>query len=353
MSDIRVLDVVVDADVLGRQRTGDETHVRQVLTELASAQSELSVGAVARKSNLVPSGIHAVELSPFNQVTRMTWQLPMTLRRVGAKLAHFQYIVPPLYRGPSAITIHDLSYELLPELEDRFDGWALRKLVPPSIRRSEVVFTVSEWTKQDIVRRYRIEPERVRVVLNGVGEAFRPDGPMPEMEPYLLFVGALRPRKDPLTALLAYQSLAFEGLRLVMVGPDKGLLGPVRAFIETKGLSERVEIRGHVALEELAALYRGATCVVLPSLYEGFGLPVLEAMASGSPVVATTVGAIPEIAGDAAVLVPPRSAGDLADGIRTAIKDRERLTDSGLARAREFSWQEVARRTLEGYHQAL
>jgi glycosyltransferase involved in cell wall biosynthesis len=142
-------------------------------------------------------------------------------------------------------------------------------------------------------------------------------------------------------------------LRLLLAGPDKGAETEARAAVSKLGLDGRVEFVGHVEKPELAALYRGAECFVLPSRYEGFGLPVLEAMASGTPVVTTTAGSLPEVADDAAILVEPRNAAALAGGIERALADRERLVEAGLERARQFSWTETARRTLEVYRELL
>ena len=139
--------------------------------------------------------------------------------------------------------------------------------------------------------------------------------------------------------------------RLVLVGPDKG--GRAQAEETAARLGVETELRGHVAQDELAALYRGAACLVFPSRYEGFGLPALEAMASGTPVVATTAGALPEVAGAAAVLVEPGNAVALAGGIERALADHERLRAAGLARATQYSWAETARRTLDIYRELL
>ncbi len=346
------LDVVVDGDVLGRQRTGDETYVRSLLEELGRRDEGLRIGAVARDASLVPAGIEARALPVRSQAARLGWQLPRLLAGLSPRLTHFQYVIPPAWRGPSVVTVHDLSYELLPELEDRFDGWALRRLVPRSVRRAERVFTVSEWTKDDLVRRYRLEPDRVVVTPNGVGPEFSPEGPRPDRRPYLLFVGALRPRKDPLTALRALGLLGGD-LDLVMVGPDRGLGPAVRAFVAGEGLADRVEVLGHVTQGELVELYRGAECLVLPTRFEGFGLPVVEAMASGTPVVSTRVGAVPEVAGEAAVLVEPGSPGALAEGIGAALADSDRLVAAGLVRAKEYSWAGMAGRTAKAYRDVL
>jgi glycosyltransferase involved in cell wall biosynthesis len=215
------------------------------------------------------------------------------------------------------------------------------------------VLTVSEVTKRDLIELYDIPEEKIVVTPNGVDPAFTPEGPSTEGEPYALFVGALQPRKDATAAIDALALIGNGAPRLVVVGQDKGGHAEAEQAVERNGLAGRVEFRGHVPQEELAALYRGAACLVFPSRYEGFGLPVVEAMASGTPVVATTAGALPEVAGDAAILVEERNPVALAGGIERAIADRERLVVAGLERARQFTWAETARRTLEVYRELL
>lgn len=355
--------VVVDADVLGRHRTGDETYVSNLLHAMSRLPRSIDLTAVVRRAADLPGDVQAVELPVRSQASRLGWRLPLLLTRLGPCLAHFQYVIPPAYRGPAVVTVHDLSFDRYPELEDRFDGAALRSLVPRSIRRACAVLTVSTWTKADIVHRYGVPPEKVVVTHNGVDPMFKPlaeleaDGAHdvnlawhgdPLERPYLLFVGAIRPRKDPVTALEALAMLD-EDMRLVMVGPPKKEIDRVLLAVERLGLGGRVALLGYVPRPRLAALYRNAACLVLPSLYEGFGLPVVEAMASGTPVVASQVGAIPEVAGDAAVLVPPRDPVALAEGVRCALARRDELVRMGLERASSFTWEALARRTLQVY----
>jgi len=233
------------------------------------------------------------------------------------------------------------------------DRLIFRTVVPRSARRAGRVLTVSERTKRDLIELYGLAEEKIVVTPNGVDPVFSPDGPSPNGDPYALFVGALQPRKDPEAAIDALALLDDGELRLVLVGPDKGGRAEAERAAERTGLRRRVQFRGHVPQEELAALYRGAACLVFPSRYEGFGLPVLEAMASGTPVVATTAGALPEVAGDAAILVEEGNPVALAGGIERALADRERLVAAGLERAKEFTWAETARRTLEVYRELL
>jgi glycosyltransferase involved in cell wall biosynthesis len=344
--------VALDADVLGRERTGDETYVRNLLREFDALEPPLQLAAVTRRPDLVPDQIHAIELRARSQPVRMALQLPLLLRRLRPRLSHFLYVVPPAYRGPAVVTVQDLSFERHPELMSARDRFFFRTFVRPSVQRAARVLTGSEWTKRDLVERYRVAPEKVVITPYGVDPLFRPDGPAADGPPYALFVGGLEPRKNPVAALEAV-ALVDASLRLVVAGPDKGRRAELGRAVSRLGLEGRVEVRGHVPREELAALYRGASCLVFPSRYEGFGLPVLEAMASGTPVVATTASSVPEVAGNAAILVDPGDPTALAGGIQRAIADRERLRTAGLERVRCYSWSETARLTLAVYGELL
>jgi glycosyltransferase involved in cell wall biosynthesis len=344
--------VAIDGDVLGRQRTGDETYVENLLRELGALEPEFRLAAVTRRPTLVPAGVEPVELPAKRQPWRMAVSLPRLLRRLRPDLAHFLYVVPPLYRGLSVVTVQDLSFERHPELLSARDRFYFRTFVRPSARRAARVLTGSEQTRRDLVERYGLPLERVVVTPYGLDPAYGPEGPTSANGEYALFVGGLEPRKDPIAALEAF-ALVNGDLRLILAGPARRGHEEVRSAVRRLGLERRVELRGHVPKEELAGLYRGAACLVFPSRYEGFGLPVIEAMASGAPVVATTAGSVPEIAGDAAILVEPGDRAALAEGIEQAIADRERLRLAGFERASAFSWRETAQRTLAVYRELL
>jgi len=345
--------VVLDADVLGRQRTGDESYVSALLRELPRLDDELRFAAVTRHPELLPDGIEAVELPARSQAWRMARSFPRLLRRLQPAVTHFQHVVAPGFASPAVVTIHDLSFEREPKLMGPRDRFFFRTMVPRSVRRANRVIAVSARTKRDLVEHYDVDERKIAVIPNGVDDVFSPDGRVGDDEtPFLLFVGALQPRKDPLVAIEAL-SLADSELRLVLVGPDKGAAAEARRAVARLGLNGRVEFTGHVEKPALATLYREAEALVFPSRYEGFGLPVLEAMASGTPVVATSAGAIPEVAGDAAILVDAGDPVALAGGIERALADRERLSHAGLERARLYSWRETARRTLAVYRELM
>lgn len=340
--------VVLDADVLGRRRTGDETYVRNLLRELAplAEGAGLRLAALTRRPELVPPGVEAVELDARSQVVRMALTLPRALRRLGASLCHTQYVLPLRPSCLCVVTVHDLSFAREPALMGFADRLVFRTLVPRAVRRAARILTVSERTKRDLVELYGVPPPSIVVAPNGVDPAFHPEaGDDPRGESprgrYLLAVGAIQARKNQLAALEAAEAV---GLPLVVVGPekDRALARELRA--------RGAQLEGYVEQERLAALYRGAACLLQTSRYEGFGLPVLEAMASGTPVVAVREPALAEIAGDAAVLVDEHG---LAEGVRHALAERDRLVWAGLERARAFSWRAAAERTLAVYTEVL
>jgi glycosyltransferase involved in cell wall biosynthesis len=269
----------------------------------------------------------------------MLWAVPRALGRLGAALAHFQHALPVACPCPAVVTVHDLSFERDPSVMGLRHRLIFRVVVPRAVRRAARVVAVSERTKQDLVDLYGVDPARIAVTPHGVDPAFSPGDASGDS--YLLFVGAVQRRKDPLAAAEAAAEL---GMRLVVVGPSRDA-GLVEA-LERRG----ADVRGYVPKSELADLYRGAAALVLPSRYEGFGLPVVEAMASGTPVVAAPDAALREIAGDAAVFAEP---AELAGGIRRALAERDQLVAAGLRRAAQFSWDETARRTIAVYREVL
>ena len=330
--------IVVDADVLGRNRTGEETYVLNLLRQLPLVAPDLSFGAVTRHPELLPEGVEPLPLAARSQELRMAWTLPRLLRRLRPELAHFQHALPLGYRGRSVVTLHDLHFERDPGVMGLADRVTFRFFVPRAAKRADHVLSVSERTKHDAVELYDIDPERVTVTPHGVDPAFAPGG---ARRGFLLFVGAIQARKDPLAAAAAAAGV---GLPLVAVGPEREpqLARELRA--------QGVDVRGWVEQDDLAELYRGAEALILPSRYEGFGVPVLEAMASGTPVVCSRDAALREVAGDAAAY---DEDGDFAGAVRRVLADRERYVRAGLERVKAFSWEETARRTAAVYRGVL
>jgi glycosyltransferase involved in cell wall biosynthesis len=328
--------ILIDADVLGRNRTGEETYVLNLLRQLPFVAPDLTFAAVTRHPALVPEGVEAIDLPARFQEARMAVSLPRLLRRLRPELSHFQHALPLGLRGASVVTIHDLHFEHDPSVMGLVDRMTFKTVVPRAVRKADHVLAVSERTKRDIVALYGVPPEKVTVTPHGVDPAFAPGDAT--NDGYLLFVGAVQARKDPLAALAAADAV---GVPLVVVGPEK------EPDLARELRSRGADVRGWVEKPELAELYRRAGALILPSRFEGFGVPVLEAMASGTPVVLSDDEALREVAGDAGVY------GELADAVRRAFGDRERYARAGLERAAQFTWEASARRTADVYRRVL
>ena len=311
----------------------------------------------------------AAHQRPVKQLTptNLGWSLvdlPRVARRERLDVFHSPAYTAPL-RGvhPLALTIHDVSYarhpEWYPYRRDPLRRWFYRQ----SARTADLIITDSEFSRQEISTAYQIDPEQIHVVPLGVGAPFigsTPHGDTREMrEPYLLHVGDLHPRRNlPLLirALARLSSLLVNTTvpKLVLVGLDRGERGKIED--EARHAHVRIHFSGPVDDRTLASLYVGAAAFVYPSRYEGFGLPLLEAMACGTPVLASRAGAIPEIVGNAGILVDPDDETEMATGIARLLSDADfasRLREAGRQRAKDYTWDRTAILTRSAYQAAV
>ena len=330
--------VVIDADYLGRHRTGDETYVRELLAALSAVGEGLRFAAITRRPDLVPDGIEPIRLAARFQELRMAVGVPLLLRRVKPALVHFVHALPPALPCPAVLTVQDISFERDASLMGYRETAIFRLVVPRSARRARHVLAISQRTKDDLVERYGLPPAKVTVTPLAYDRVFSPGG---ERGEYLLVAGSVEERKNPLAAAAAAEAL---GRPLVVAGPERD--PALAAELRRRG----VDVRGFVSQEELVGLYRGAAALVFPTRYEGFGLPVLEAMACGTPVVAAPDAAVEEVGGDA---IAYAEADDLAATLARVLADPEPWSRAGLERAKRFSWDETARRTVEVYRAVL
>ncbi|MFU2210350.1 glycosyltransferase family 4 protein [Solidesulfovibrio sp. C21] len=280
---------------------------------------------------------------------------------------HCQYVGPLLGGPPTVLTVHDILHESLPQYFPKGLGSLMRLLYPGSARRAGMVLTVSDFSRREIVSRYRVPGHRVAFALNGVGEGFFPvTDParlaavrrrlgLPE-GPYLLYLGRIEPRKNLPGLVAAYRILRREmggaAPLLVLAGGRDRLFAAFHEAMRRDGAGEGIVFAGSVAQDDLPALYSGAAAFVYPTFGEGFGLPVAEAMACGAPVVASSAPAVPEVAGEAALLVDPSDTEGLAAALGRVLTDPElaaMLRQKGLDRARELTWDAAVSLAVAAY----
>jgi glycosyltransferase involved in cell wall biosynthesis len=330
--------VVVDADVLGRRRTGDETYVENLLRALPAVASDLRLAAITRRPDLVPEGVEPIDLPAWSQELRMALRVPLLLRRVRPALAHFVHALPFALPCPAVLTVQDLSFERDAAMMGRRETAIFRFVVPRSARRARRVLAISERTKADLVDLYALPPDKIAVTPLAADPAFRPGGVHGD---YLLLSGSIERRKNPLAAADAARQV---GRTLVVVGPerDRALADELRA--------RGADVRGFVSKDELVRLTQQAAALLFPTSHEGFGLPVAEAMACGTPVVAAPDAAVREVGGDAVAYAEP---GELAATLARVLADPGPWSRAGLERAEAFSWERTARLTADVYRTVL
>jgi glycosyltransferase involved in cell wall biosynthesis len=297
---------------------------------------------------------------------RSAWMqlvLPGILRQARPDVVHFtNYLAPLLGDVPFVVSFHDMSLTLLPEAHTLKKRLLTASLVPAVARRARRILVPSESTRSDVARLLDVDPGRIRLVPYAASPLYRPraDAPVPGgvRPPYFLYVGTVEPRKNLARTLRAFARVAasLPGHQFVIVGQEGWKYGEVLEEARRRDLAGRVVLKGYVPEAELPALYGHALALVYASLYEGFGLPVVEAMACGTPVLTSDGSSLSEVAGGAALLVDPRSEDAIAEGLLRLASDgalREALRARGLARARSFSWERTARETIAVYREVV
>jgi len=368
--------VVVDARYISRLQSGIGLYTQHLLQALAAIDLETRYTYLTvrdgpdpgvRQSNFAP---WVTRISFENHLVGDLWQssyLPFRLAALGADLYHGPAVFLPLvklgYR--TVVTIHDLVAFLFPETVPTKYGTYMRWMTRLSVRSADRIIADSEATRADLLRLLGVPAEKVRTIHAALGSGYAPVRDPARLEavrrtyqleePYLLFVGNLEPRKNLVRLIEAYALLRRRHRlphRLVLAGKKGWLYRPIFQAVERLGLQREVIFTGYISQEDLPAVYSMAAVFAFPSIYEGFGLPVLEAMACGVPVVAGASGSIPEVAGDAALLVPPSEVEAIAETLHRVLTDaalRAELRARGLARSRAFSWERVATETRKVY----
>ncbi len=327
--------VALDVTPLALTKAGVARHIAGLLSGL-EAEPDLEL---LRYS----FGGRSRALVPVRDLGWYLGALPRRARRDRVDVLHCPSQRAPVRSSvPLVVTIHDLAVLRHPETFNRWTRAYSRALLPRVARGAARVIAVSEFTRRELVDLLDVPEDKVRVIPNAVGPPFEAEGKAADGD-YVLAVGTLEPRKNLDRLVGAFERAGLNGTRLLVTG--------ARGWGTVESAGKSVQWLGFVPDEELARLYRGARCVAYISAYEGFGLPVLEAMACGAPVVAARTGAAPEVADKAAVLVDPLDGDSIAAGLVEAIRRADELRERGLKRARDFDWQRVADATVEVYRE--
>jgi glycosyltransferase involved in cell wall biosynthesis len=370
--------VKIAIDVRKWNDYGIGTYVRNLVRHLARLDSETTYLLFCNPAdeptlrdfagNFVPVVDHSPRYGLREHVS-----IPFKLRRLGAQLLHSPHYVRPLLCSiPSVVTVHDCIHLLFPQyLPNRMAFRYARFVMGSAVRRSALVFTVSQASRADILRFYPwVDPAKVQVVPNAIDTELLEDPGAEERERvreryqirgrFVLFAGNVKPHKNLERLIRAFARVKLQAgrndLRLVLIGDDVSRYASLRRTAEESGVRPDVRFFGFVPHRTLAALYRMAAVFAFPSLYEGFGLPPLEAMACGTPVVTSRLSSLPEVVGDGALLVDPYSEEEIASGIARLLDDaelRRALVARGLARAAVFSWDRSVRAIHDGYMRTL
>lgn len=365
--------IAIDAHSVGAQLAGNETYAVNLIEALAEIdqfnQYTLYVtkqSAADRFGNRWPN-FEVKRTLPHTPLVRIPLILSAELRRNPVDVLHVQYTAPPLAPCAVVATIHDLSFEHLPKTFNRRSWAQLRLTVRRTARNAAQILTLSEFSRRDVIETYGIDPERVTVTPAAAPAHFRPVTNETNLQriratygierEYILALGSIQPRKNLVRLINAYSSLwkerqNFPVPQLVIAGKRGWLEGETMRAAELSAVAHDIRFIGYVGEADLPELFSGAMCFAYPSYFEGFGLPVLEAMQCGTPVIAGNRTSLPEVAGDAAVLVDPFDEAVIADALRTLIEKPERREDlriKGIERAKRFSWQQTARLTLQAY----
>jgi glycosyltransferase involved in cell wall biosynthesis len=362
----------VDAHAIGRHLTGNEVYVRSLLNGFATLDQEsefITYLSMDEAETWVPSRfpVRRIAGNPF---VRLGCGFALKLRRDRAELLHVQYTAPLGCSVPVVVSVHDVSFLEHPDYFPASRALQLRLTVQRTIRNAAQILTGSAFSRDAIAHAYRLDPDRIAVVPNAAADSFHPvqrkialaqvRGRLGIRAPFLLSVGDLQPRKNQVGLIEAFAGLikAMPHIEhhLVLAGKETWFGRRVRRAAKHSGVADRVRFLGFVSDDDLLQLYNACEVFCFPSFYEGFGLPVLEAMACGAAVACSNTTAIPEVAGGAALLFNPYNANEMACAMHDLIAHRElraRMGRLGLQRAAQFSWRTTARKTLDVYYSVV
>lgn len=374
MADTRNWRLTIDAHMVGERETGNETYTLNLVRSLLDQFPQHTYHILTSHRSAIephlslPASSTLVDVPP-NPFMRIPLAIPRHVKESQAQLLHVNYIAPPRLACPIVVTIHDISFEFYPQYFSLRDRLLLSLLVPLTARRAAAVIAVSKKTRDDIVERYHIPARKIAVTYEGADSRFHPREKSEAREyvkktygvdrDFILAVGNLQPRKNLVNLVRSYANLKKDQKIdpvLVIVGKALWHESKVYSTVRSLGIEKDVVFAGYVPDQDLPLLYNAAQFFIFPSLYEGFGLPPLEAMACGTPVACSNTGALLEVVGDAALTFNPFSLDELTDCLlrmASSSEMRAHCSERGLVQSTKFSWAAMARATIEVYQAVI
>jgi glycosyltransferase involved in cell wall biosynthesis len=305
-----------------------------------------------------------------NRIFRILWEqiiLPIKAKKNNIDILHCPaHVLPLFYSQKTVLTIHDLAFKLFPKAFKWQNRFYLNFIVPLSIKKADRIIAVSKNTKKDIIEEYNIDSNKIKVIYNGVNEKYREirdeiiinkvkeKYKLPKK--FILYLGTLEPRKNIKRLIKAFNKVKKSDTKLVIAGGKGWLYDDIFELVKTLNLENEIIFTGYVDEEDIVPLYNAATVFVYPSLYEGFGLPPLEAMACGTPVITSNVSSLPEVVGEAAITIDPYNIEDISSAIRKVLnseKLKENLSKKGIQQSKKFSWKKTTEETLNLYREII
>jgi glycosyltransferase involved in cell wall biosynthesis len=370
---MKPLRIGIDVHSIGSHKGGNETYYRELVRELVKVRCDhrfflYYTHPVTAQQIAADPRIVLQRLSPAHPLLRIPFTIPWRSRLDQLDVFHAQFIVPPFLKCKTVTSIFDIAFERFPQFFNAGQRAWLKMLIPSSARRADHIITLSEHSKIDIVRLYGIPEEKITVTHLAAGAEFFPRDKEKAQEKlaqkyglpkdFILYLGRLQARKNLTRLVEAYAHVRKAGFcqKLVIAGKRDFLFEPVCSRIKELRLEEHVLLPGYVAAEDVPIFYSAADVFIFPSLYEGFGLPVIEAMACGVPVITSIGSSLEEVAGDAALLIDPLDELSIAQALKQVLGDsglRERLGRAGLDRSKQFDFESAARRTIAVYEHVM
>lgn len=362
--------ILFDAHILGSQETGNETYLKNLLQHIPSDTQDTIYAAKSAdyspSQDFQGSPLNWLPLPSANDWLRLLNGLPKLVKEVQADTLHVTYIGPFIKPCPLVVTVHDVSYRRYPEFFSPRDRLLLNTLLPYSMLQADRIVTVSEHAKAEIIHYYPFTASKISAIyeaadvkyhilaadtplLNQVRQKYGIEGD------FILAVGNLQPRKNIQRLVEAFVPLLadYPQLKLVVVGKAAWQASAISSFVKASGAEAQIIFTGYAPDEDLLALYNMAKIFIYPSLYEGFGLPILEAMACGTAVITSNITSMPEVAGDAAILIDPYDVGAMQGALRQILTDdsyRQSLITRGLAQCQQFTWERCSAETLQVHY---